>query len=569
MKNLSIAIAFSITGFLNAQTLQESIKKTDNENFDAAAVNFRALILKEPTKGENYFYFGENFFKSGDVDSAAIFYQKGAEVNATNPLNYVGLGKVLLAKGNTAEAKTQFFKAATLGSNKNAEVMRKTAEAWLVTDNKNADEALAQANAAVKADSKNPESFIILGDAQLEKNPTDGSLPIKSYKTATTLNSKSSKGILREGKLYQRGRNYPLALEKYKEALALDANFAPGYREIAEIYYLAAQPAKSIENWKKYLELNNSDQARYRFMTALFANKQYAEAIAEYESLKKSGFNNVYLERIAAYSYAENGNKTDTAAFTKGLKAINDFFTAAGPNFKYKAADFRYKGLLLLRTGKDSLSKIEMEKAIVLDPSTAGDINSELAANAMKLKKYEEAIAYYTKKMNGDPKNLNNNDYYNLGRAYYYSGGKIQNEAVAIKDLKLKQKKNADALPFFAKADSSFMKLTELNPTWPVGFFWRGKANLQIDPENQNWLAKPHFEKALSMIKPEERSLPANKNNVIEASEYLGDYFVSSKEGKDKTKADEMWTIVKELDANNVKQKAYFAPPKPTPTKKQ
>lgn len=566
MKKTIIAGAICFTGFLNAQTLQETIKKTESENFDVAAVNFRALIAKEPTKGENYFYYGENYFKSGDVDSANIFYQKGVDVNATNPLNYVGLGKVLLSNGNVADAKTQFYKAATLGGNKNTEVMRKTAEAWLATDNKNADEALNLANAAVKAESKNPENYIVLGDAQLEKNPTDGSAPIKSYKSATTLNPKSSKGILREGKLYQRARNYQLALEKYKEALAIDINFAPAYREIAELYYLAGQPANSIENWKKYLELNNSDQARYRFMTALFANKQYTEAIAEYESLKKSGFSNVYLERIAAYSYAENGNKTDTAAYTKGLVAINDFFTKAGSTFKYKAADYKYKGLLLLRLGEDSLSKIEMEKAIALDPASAGDINSELAANAMKLKKYDEAIAYFNGKMNGDPKNLNNNDYYNLGRAYYYSGGKIQNEAISIKDIKQRQKKIAEALPFFAKADSAFIKLTELNPNWPVGFFWRAKANLQLDAENDKWLAKPHFEQALNLIKPEERSLPANKNNVLEAYEYLGDYYVSSKEGKDKTKADETWAMVKELDPTNTKAKNYFAPPKPKTT---
>lgn len=413
MKKTILAGIIGLTGFLNAQTLQDIIKKTDNENFDAAATNFRELIAKDPTKGEYYFYFGENYFKSDDADSANIYYTKGVEVNATNPLNYVGLGKVLLAKGNVADAKTQFYKAATLGGPKNTEVMRRTAEAWLGTDNKNADEALLLANNAVKVEGKNPENYIILGDAQLEKNPTDGGPPIKSYKMATTLNPKSSRGILREGKLYQRGRNYQLALDKYKEALSLDATYAPAYREIAELYYLVSQPAKSIENWKKYLELNNSDKARYRFMTALFANKQYADAIKEYEGLKKSGFNNVYLERIAGYSYAENGNKTDTAAYTKGLKAMNDFFTAAGPNFKYKAADYKYKGLMLLRMGKDSLSKIEMDKAIVLDPSAAGDINSELAASAMKAKKYNKVIEYYTLKLNTDPKSLNNNDYFN------------------------------------------------------------------------------------------------------------------------------------------------------------
>jgi tetratricopeptide (TPR) repeat protein len=169
MKKTIVAGVLSLTGLLNAQTLPETIKKTDNENFDAAAASFRQLIAKEPAKGEYYFYYGENYFKSDDVDSANIFYQKGVELNATNPLNYVGLGKVLLAKGNTADAKAQFYKAATLGGAKNAEVMRRTAEAWLATDNKNADEALALAANAVKIEPKNPENHLILGDAQLEK----------------------------------------------------------------------------------------------------------------------------------------------------------------------------------------------------------------------------------------------------------------------------------------------------------------------------------------------------------------------------------------------------------------
>ena len=93
-------------------------------------------------------------------------------------------------------------------------------------------------------DPKNPENYILLGDAQLEKNPTDGSAPVKSYQMASTLNPKSTKGILREGKLYQRGRNYQLALDYYKKAIGIDPLYAPAYREIAELYSLAAQPAK-------------------------------------------------------------------------------------------------------------------------------------------------------------------------------------------------------------------------------------------------------------------------------------------------------------------------------------
>jgi tetratricopeptide (TPR) repeat protein len=140
MKNLVCTAALALISLSGvSQTLQELVTRTDNENFEIAAAGYRALITKDPSKGEYYFYYGENFFKRGDSDSARVFYNKGVEVNATYPLNYVGLGKVLLTEGNIADAKAQFFKATTLGANKNAEVFRKIAEAWLVTDTKNAD----------------------------------------------------------------------------------------------------------------------------------------------------------------------------------------------------------------------------------------------------------------------------------------------------------------------------------------------------------------------------------------------------------------------------------------------
>ncbi|MBL7912549.1 MAG: tetratricopeptide repeat protein [Bacteroidia bacterium] len=564
MKKTIILSAIAFTGFLNAQTLQEAVTKTENERFAAAAVDFRALIAKDAGKGENYYYYGENFFKNDQIDSANIFYAKGAEVNATYPLNYVGQGKVLLTKGNVAEAKTLFYKAIALGANKNAELLRKVAEAWLATDTKNADEALLQINAAIKLEPKNPENYIILGDAQLEKNPTDGSGPIKSYKQATTLNPKNVKGILREGKLYQRGRNYQLGVDKYKEAIAIDPTFAPAHRAIAEVYSLAGQPAKAIESWKKYLELNNSDDARYKFMSDLYLNKQYLDATTEYEGLLKQNFKSVYTHRLAGYSYYENG-KGDTLIYRKGINAINKFFELAGPNFKYLYGDYRYKGLLLAKLGKDSLAVLEMEKAIALDPSASGELNTEIANIYMKAKKYDKAIKAFERKMNGDLKNLNNNDFYSLGRAYYYSGGNVYKEAALIKDAKAKEKKEQEAKPFFISADSAFSQLTRLNPTWPVGYFWRGKANSYIDPTSEKGLAKPHFENALSKLKPEEKTSPTYKNNVIEALEYLGGYHTSV--AKDKAKADEYWKQVQEIDPANQKAKIYFNPPKQAPKK--
>ncbi|MDI1353970.1 MAG: hypothetical protein PSX36_03580 [bacterium] len=559
-----------IPGF--SQSLQEIITKTDNENFEVAAANYRSLIAKESSKGDNYFYYAENFFKSGDLDSATIYYSKGAEVNATNPLNYVGLGKILLSQTKVNDAKTLFFKAITLGAGKNAELLRKNAEAWLVTENKDADEAIKLATTAIKLDPKNPENYIILGDAQLEKNPTEGSAPVKSYQMASTLNPKSTKGILREGKLYQRGRNYQLALEYYKKAIGIDPNFAPAYREIAELYSLAGQPAKSIENWKKYLEINNSNYARYRFMSALFANKQYSEATSEYESLKKSNFSNLYLERLAGYSYAEMGAKTDTLAYAKGLKAMNTFFEMAGPSFKFIVNDYKYKGLLMAKTGKDSLGIIEMQKAITIDSSSSGEIYSIISGLCMKNKRYDQVIYFQEKKMRGDYKKLVISDCFDLGKACYFSAVACQKQSNEMKESLAKKKKptntpevaakEAESKNLFQKADLAFIRMGELNPAWPWAYTWRGRVNASLDPMALSDTTKVQYEKVLSLIKPEERT-GIYKPSVIEAYEYLGYYYVTKKED---AKAKEQWLIVKELDPTNEKANNYLNPKKPQPT---
>ena len=547
MKKITlIASSLILTHIASAQTLQDAITKTENERYEAAGADFRSLIAKDAAKGDNYFYYGENYFKNGDLDSANIFYQKGAEVNATYPLNYVGLGKILWYKGNTAEAKTQFFKAATLSANKNAEVMRKTAEVYINADNKSLDEAISLLNAAIKLEPKNAENHILMGDALLEKNPSDGGPAIKEYSKASELNAKSPKGVLRSGKLYKRARNYQLALDLYKQAEAIDPSYAPAYIEKAELYNLAGQKANAVQSARKYVELNNSSEARKRYAEFLFINKQYAEAVSEIEALQKAGDANLYLDRYLGHSYAELGNKTDTAAYTKGLVSINKFFEKAGPGFKYSPLDYKYKGILLTKMGKDSLGVIEMEKAANLDPKLAGDIYSAIAQSYIKSKKYAKAIETYNKKLAGDKENLQLQDWYDFGRAYYYEGGNKQRE-----------KKEAEALQSFIQADTCFSILAQKSPEYAIAYFWRAKANVQQDLKNEKWLAKPYYEKGLELVKTQ-NALPANKSNAIEACEYLGFYAVST---KDYAKAKEYFGIIRELDPNNKKAVEFFKSP--------
>lgn len=538
LTGLAIA-SLSVNGV--AQTLQEAITKTDNERFEAASADFKNLVAKEPTKGDNYFYFGENYFKNDNLDSALIMYKKGAEVSPMYPLNHIGIGKVYLFQGKEADANTNLFKGKTLAEDKTNKPVKalsylKLAEAYTKAPMyKNLPEAMKLITEASKLDGKNPEVYILWGDALLEQNPTDGGPAIKQYDKAFELDKKNVRAILRKGKLYERGRNYTEALKYYKDAEAIDDKFAPAYREKAEIYMKATRYKEAIESYKKYLELNNSESARVRFAYALFLAKQYQDAVTEIDQIiAKDANQSPYLYRVLGYSYFEITDKTDKEAYKKGLNAMNTFFEkSAGKDFKYIPDDYKYKGLLMSKTGQDSLGVIEIEKAIKLDSVANCELWGDIGKIWVKAKRYDKAIAAYTNKSKCT-KGLTGQDNYDLGRAYYYGP----------KDM--------------INADTCFSRLTKASPTYPIGFFWRGKANLQLDPKNEKWLAKPHYETALSLVKVEERSTPSYKANVIEACEYLGYYFLKQ---KDNAKAKEYFGIVRDLDPNNKKAKDFFASP--------
>jgi tetratricopeptide (TPR) repeat protein len=118
-------------------------------------------------------------------------------------------------------------------------------------------------------------------------------------------------------------------------------------------------------------------------------------------------------------------------------------------------------------------------------------------------------------------------------------------------------------MPSLVKADSAFANLVRKNPNWIQSHIWRGRTNSLIDPKVETDNTKGHFEKVLSLIKPEEIA-STYKKEAVESYEYLGYYYVTK---KDKAKADEYWNKVKELDPENAKAKAYFNPPKQQPAK--
>jgi tetratricopeptide (TPR) repeat protein len=490
---------------LQGQTLEEAKTLTLNEQHEAASSMFRQLIAKFPMKGDYWFYFGENLLKSDNADSAKVLYTLGVQNEPSNPLNFVGLGKVAKLEGNVAEATQLFKKSTDLGAGKNAEVLVRLADAQINIDPKNLTEAFKLLQDAEKLQPKNPEIQILNGDGFLENN--DGTAAIKYYEKARSLDPKSPAAALRIGKLWMRARNYQGrdgqkgAMEYYQEAIALSPDFAPAYRELGDLYGLAQRYNEAKENYTKYLELSKGNLvSKRRYAAFLYLTKDYAEALKQIDEVaaKDSSFN--ILNRLAAYCYYE------TKAYDKGLVAMEKFI-AKETEAKLSATDYTYYGKLLSASGKDSLAITKLSAAYAKD-STNADLLSDMASIYSKQKNYPQVIATYQKKV--DLGKAATNDYFRMGQAYYQ-------------------------LQQFGKADTAFMEITVKQPKLITGYVWRAKANSSLDPDLAQGLAKPYYEKVVELGEVDDAAKTKNKKDLAEAYRYLYSYYNFT--AKDKAQA--------------------------------
>ena len=477
-----------------AQTLGDAIKLTTNEQFSKADAAFKTLMTAQPNNGEVYFYAGENDFKNDRPEAAKGLYQKGADVNATSPFPYIGLGKVQWYEGKQADAKANLFKANTLSGGKNATVLMRIAEVYIYGETKNLSEAFTLLAQAAKLDPKNPEIYIVTGDAYLEQN--EGTKAIENYEKASSLDPKNVRAILQQGQVWNRAKNYNLAIDTYKKAIGIDPNFAPAYREMAEIYLRAGQYQNAADNARRYVELNQDCSALSRYAGMANLAKKYKESIDAAVEALKCDPNNAYTYRYKGRSEYEMGD------YANGIITFTTFFDMAAKNadLKITGEDYEYRAKLYAKNAKDSMAIIDFKKAAELQPDKY-ELNGDIAASYLKMKKYPEAIASYKLKMEKGKTNVN--DTLALGRAYYFS-----------KDYPL--------------ADSSFAQVVKSQPAQAIGYLWRAKATVQMDPKNEKWLAKPFYETYISLVKPEDTE--KNKNDLVQAYNYLAAYYASKKD---------------------------------------
>ena len=569
---LTVILSGIVAISINAQDLNSALLLTKSEQYDKAGEILQQLIQKEPSNSKYYFYLGENTILEYYADTisnsfslamtnAKDSYQKGANANQSDPLNYTGLAKVAFLSGDTKTADEMRTKAKSYllpykkikkmvpPAKEYALALAKIAESYIDLNQRKVDTALALPliRQALTIDTKNPEIFIITGDIYILAN--DGSNSIKNYNLAQFADPTSPTAAMKIGSIYVRSKNLNAAIPYFEEAISLDANYAPAYRELGQLYWMAQRLEQSKENYKKYLDLSAGNiPAQTRYVTSLFYAGDYNEVIKNVEEIMAVDKSRAILNRLAGYSYYE----MKSPDYNKALLYMDELFKSLSED-RIIWKDHHYMARIIMKKNQnypkllEELGNLEQqldkEKARYASASAAmkpkikpavDDLTQKVAnakteiANADKelVKGFSEyaqvaemkpqdkgvisemASNYYNFKRYSkaaetwakliDPANEKPEEYMQIGRAFYIGD-----------NLK--------------SADSVFNIVIKKWPDYIQAYVMTARTYSKMDPDTKLGLAKPKFEKVLNISKSDSLK---NESEILEACGYLGYFYM-------------------------------------------
>lgn len=523
-RTIKLLVAGSLMSMAaQAQTLQDGLRALDFDKYESARNIFDQLTKTDSKNGDNWYYLGQSYFNLYKEDSAKWAYEQGTLAATSNPVNYIGLGELLMAENKKEEAKALFKKALDFSRGRDgivtdAKALRLVASALVSTDNKVTDEALIQIKNALEIAPRDYDVLVTAGDVYLEMN--NGGEAASNYERAEAVDPKNPKAYSRAAGIWLRVKNAESTLTDLNKALAIDSNYAPALKLMSELYYKSKKYDKAKYYYAKYLQNSESSLAnRQRFARILFNGKEYEDALSLITDILKQKNADVYMYRIAGYAYYEVGDaKKDTSMFRPGIAALNTFISTINPS-KIISGDYEYLSKLYSRlSGFDSLAIYNIEKAIELAPEKI-ELNKEAGQIYNRIKRFDKSVVCFETYISKASK-VTLVDYQLLGLAAYYG----------------KQ---------FAKSDSAFAKIIEQKPDYADGYYWRGINNASLDPDFKTTVAKEFFEKYISMA---EGDPVKNKRNLVSSYNTLGFYYIKN---DNNAKAKEYFNKTNSIDAGN------------------
>ncbi|HCY77531.1 MAG TPA: hypothetical protein DHV28_16570 [Ignavibacteriales bacterium] len=572
------------------QDIGPGVKLIRNEKYNNAKIFFNNL-LNTDTKAEAYFYLGQIFYTLEKFDSAKIAYQNGIIADAEQPLNYAGIVKINLISDETSDVESNTKKAIDLGDEKNPLVYVVLSEGFTNQKVKQYNKATELLSTAISINPKSIDALLSLSKVSLLKG--NGTEAIINSDEVLKIDNRNPEALTLKAKVYTLINKNNEAITLLNDAINNDSTYAPAFNELAELYANLKDYSKAAEYYAKYIQASEITlEKQKRYASILYINKEYSKAISILEDVIKIDNNSASSMRIIAYSYLRQENAEKSKYYFEKLFDIK--------STEILPTDYENYAELLSKTGNDAQAIDYLKKVVDMD-SSRKDILAKMSVLYFKNKNWDGVITSLNRK-----ENLTAQEYFDLSKAYIFKGdgnitnalqilgGKIKleveqidktrqlllyyqrdldlakNDTQKIMEAKTKTIQGVESLlkqnqksdwnkvkdswadlitttigTEYASADTCLNTLILKTPNLAVTYIWQARVKANFDPESENGLAKPFYEKFIELAKDEQDKF---KKELIESYSYLGYYYYLQ---KDNQKSKGYWQEVLSIEPDN------------------
>ncbi len=530
--------AFNVSG----QQLEAARRAIDAEQYQHAGKLLKELQRTSSKAGAAYYYLGEVYMRTGNVDSARTAFKQGIRLEAKFPLNYVGLGQDALSQGNVQAARTYFEKALSLSKKRNFETPLAIANAFMNASKPDIAAALPylqKADELDKAD-KAPEIFMALGNYYAAQGNLNAGL--ENYTKALAIDSNFSRASLQIGEMYVDGQQYALADSLLQTLAKTEPDFGPTYRIFSEMYkaqYLLdstnTKAAKLAgEYYQRYLD------ATGRSFDGLLNYAQLLYDLRDFKNLEQAAGNlsgmytsnkqksNMML-RLQGYAAYENGR------FPTALQYLNSLFIAADNAAELRADDYLYLSLTHQALRSPQLAYDNALKAIKVDATKTAALEN-IALAYYTARNWVKAVELYSimKSMGAKPAKLAELNLYHGTALYFQYVEGFNKQGNASRNL-------------LSQALALYDEALKVSPDLMVTHLWKARAlYLLEDPYNpQGLMVAPYQAYIDGVERSNQPQTAATKRNIVEAYTVMANFAVRR---NDKDAARNFWSKVLLLD---------------------
>jgi tetratricopeptide (TPR) repeat protein len=368
----------------------EALKAAIETNRDDKASHSKVDFQCAQMLGIIFFNFKNN------TDEAINYFKKAGELNPSDGNNLYYLGLAYKKSGNPDEAMKCFLSALTAGADDTADINFRLGQIYYEKK-----EFVKAIDYFEKVTAKKPdmsEAREYLGDIYDKRGAADKA--VDNYQHVIKTNPNNLHAQYQLGLNYFKEKEYDKMIACYKKAISIDPDFADAHYNLGMAYFYRNMYDEAVEEFQTAIKLNPNDAASYSLLaqTKTTAYEYYkskgSTSLTEDDFLSaRDSFTRALQVKpgdAETQKFLDSTNASIQKAVPEKLQAGSKNFDAKNYGEAYNDWDFVLKADPENKDAKDGMAKLE------------NNLNELVAARQLKAKGFEsrgelaEAINEYS-----------------------------------------------------------------------------------------------------------------------------------------------------------------------------